>query len=57
MSKADILCCGAGARYWGAVSMHQRNTSGRPLCRGLEPQSLSGPFLSRPATFLGCESE
>ncbi len=40
-----------------AVSMHQRNTSGRPLCRGLEPQSLSGPFLSRPATFLGCESE
>ena len=40
-----------------AVSMDQRNTSGRPLCRGLEPQSLSGPFLSRPATFLGCESE
>ena len=49
--------CPIRAPDWCAVSMHQRNTSGRPLCRGLEPQSLPGPFLSRPATFLGCESE
>ncbi len=49
--------CPIRAPDWCAVSMDQRNTSGRPLCRGLEPQSLSGPFLSRPATFLGCESE